>query len=376
MQIAIQRLIVYTAAALLIGLTVGLLSFYDLSSNRRYGEPSVQSGCEAGVADCASSLWITAAQAAGGPQISVNAAELIFSSRKDATSPRQVITVTNSGDLPLTVSDIAFTGAYSSSWLTTYKPALPAVVNAGAVITVGVAFKPKAIGSLSAALRLNSNATNRSVFELPLYGLSAKNLYGDNEPPFQQVVNTLGIAGDIGDDDLSLGTGPEPVGEEVLVPLFVAAGSGPIGLRAVARYSPDEALPFGYYTLLNDTPQTQTVATIVGNQSQTLYPAIEASGAQAFTAPGQRFGLFVHSNHFGRTTYSEDRFNIGPNRVAHAVRVYPARSRTGQLLPNSYLVAFEDATNGDYQDYVFLLSNVAPAPNTPPTQNGQRDEHG
>ena len=43
------------------------------------------------------------------------------------------------------------------------------------------------------------------------------------------------------------------------------------------------------------------------------------------------------------------------------MRVYPAKNRSGQLLANTYLVTFEDASNGDYQDYVFRLSNVKPA---------------
>ena len=46
--------------------------------------------------------------------------------------------------------------------------------------------------------------------------------------------------------------------------------------------------------------------------------------------------------------------------MAHATRIYPVKDRAGQLVPNAYLVTFEDATNGDYQDYVFLLTNVRP----------------
>ena len=43
-----------------------------------------------------------------------------------------------------------------------------------------------------------------------------------------------------------------------------------------------------------------------------------------------------------------------------AARIYPVKDRSGQLVPNTYLVTFEDATNGDYQDYVFLLTNARP----------------
>jgi len=60
--------------------------------------------------------------------------------------------------------------------------------------------------------------------------------------------------------------------------------------------------------------------------------------------------------------YSKDALNarLEPKHAAHAVRVYPARERVGQLLSHAYLICFEEATNGDYLDYVFLLSNADP----------------
>lgn len=45
--------------------------------------------------------------------------------------------------------------------------------------------------------------------------------------------------------------------------------------------------------------------------------------------------------------------------MLHRVRSYPVKDRQGQV-NNKYLVAFEDATNGDYQDYIFILNNVIP----------------
>ncbi len=42
------------------------------------------------------------------------------------------------------------------------------------------------------------------------------------------------------------------------------------------------------------------------------------------------------------------------------VRTYPLKDRAGVAIANAYLVCFEEAANGDYQDYVFTLSNVTP----------------
>lgn len=44
------------------------------------------------------------------------------------------------------------------------------------------------------------------------------------------------------------------------------------------------------------------------------------------------------------------------------MRTYPLKDRAGAAIPNGYLVCFEEAANGDYQDYVFTLYNVKPAP--------------
>jgi hypothetical protein len=46
----------------------------------------------------------------------------------------------------------------------------------------------------------------------------------------------------------------------------------------------------------------------------------------------------------------------------HRVKVFPLADATGTAIPQSYLVAVEEASNGDYQDYVFVLSNVNLAP--------------
>jgi hypothetical protein len=37
------------------------------------------------------------------------------------------------------------------------------------------------------------------------------------------------------------------------------------------------------------------------------------------------------------------------------------KNRSGQLVANNYLITFEDASNGDYQDYMFVISNVTAA---------------
>jgi hypothetical protein len=53
------------------------------------------------------------------------------------------------------------------------------------------------------------------------------------------------------------------------------------------------------------------------------------------------------------------------NKAAHAVRIYALNDRNGTPVPNTYLIGFEEASNGDYQDYVFVVSNIIPASQAP-----------
>ena len=43
-------------------------------------------------------------------------------------------------------------------------------------------------------------------------------------------------------------------------------------------------------------------------------------------------------------------------------KVYPLHDLPGRFAANSFLLAIEEAANGDYQDYVFVLRNATVAP--------------
>jgi hypothetical protein len=79
------------------------------------------------------------------------------------------------------------------------------------------------------------------------------------------------------------------------------------------------------------------------------------------------FGLWVYSDQKtqmfekggnaanGDWDYSQDSLNTPAG--AHRFKSYPLKNQ-----PNTYLIGIEEAANGDYQDYVFLLSNVTAVP--------------
>ena len=203
--------------------------------------------------------------------------------------------------------------------------------------------------------------------QIGLYGLSQNYYEGNGEPPLDWVVETLGYNIDVGGTGLiinpSAPTTPNAIGDEVLVPLFEKAGNGVVTILPVARYSPNESLPFGWYTWdgSNDPVLNQVDAINLG-QFQTLLPTTQG-GNTSFDPGTAHFGIYVDSNSFNRVNYTEDELNT--DNVDHRARIYPLNNRQGQVLANTYMVTYEDASNGDYQDYVFVLTNVTPAVDEP-----------
>ncbi|HEX5168110.1 MAG TPA: DUF1080 domain-containing protein [Cyclobacteriaceae bacterium] len=200
---------------------------------------------------------------------------------------------------------------------------------------------------------------------ISLTGLSTKGLEGENEAPLAQIVQALGYVIDLGWTTLPNNTLPALQGEELAPALFRKAGSGSVEMIPVARYSPDFALNFGYYTNTRTGPFHHQAGILAEAdrypQHQMLFPDI-ASGQTSFDPGNESFGFYAISP--THTVYSEDVWNmlLQPKHVSHAVRIFPVKDNNGASISNSYLVCMEEASNGDYNDYVFLVKNVQPVP--------------
>lgn len=296
---------------------------------------------------------------ASGAQMVVTE-ELILDGVRGKKGKERSVTISNPGTGDLVVTALSFGGTDADAFELAETPQLPMTVAAGANAQVKVRFAPPnaKVGALEGHLLLNGN-TPEGAANTRLYGLSTKGEQGGNEPPLQAIVQTLGYKIDVGGSGLILSTGAEPIGDEVLFPVFRKAGAGTVAIKAVARYSPDDFLDFGYYTTSGGQPQLFRVGVIDKKQEQTLLPQLK-SGGQHFDPGSQVFGLYTGATSYAnRVGYTEDRLNTGP--LAHAARIYPLKDRNGNAVVNSYLLAFEPAANGDYQDYVFVISNVKPA---------------
>jgi hypothetical protein len=306
--------------------------------------------------------------------------DLAFSAVRGAGAVTETVTARNLTDGPVTVRALPLLGEDAAQFQLNDPPKLPALVPPKGQLSVGVTFAPPASAALGvhrALLRFQTGPTTEDGPGTDLSGLATLGRAGESEPSLAEVVEVLGYAVDVGrrpaPPPAGTGAGSAPAadaaasqrapGDEVRVPLFVRATPTPVALNPVARFSTDGPRPYGSYKLKNAAPALETLATLATGQHQTLNPELEPDGNASFDAGDAVFGVWVKSGK--RTLYSEDQRNTAAEK--HAARVFPLRARGGAPVPNAYLIAFRDGADDAYQDYVFVLWNVKPAPVGPVT---------
>lgn len=287
-------------------------------------------------------------------------AEVVFSGVSGKKTSASSLTIKNTGKTQVLISNLLISGGHATAFAVADGTAYPLTVAAGDSALINIIFKPSVvqIGALAAMLTVSFNSGDKT--QINLFGLSAKGEQGNNEPTLDMIVKTLGYQINVGGTGLILSTEPGQIGDEILTPIFTKAISGPVTVKPVARYSPDDLLEFGFYTKNDGTIQLNKLGDIALGFEQSLNPAI-TPGSKLYFEPGEEvFGFYTGSTTYAKqNTYSEDALNTGP--LKHSCRIYPVKNRTGQPVANTYLMAFEPASNGDYQDYVFLVSNIKPA---------------
>jgi hypothetical protein len=291
--------------------------------------------------------------------------ELVFSGVRGASGGTETVSARNLIDRTVEVRAIVVAGEDARLFRLNDLPELPAHVLPKKQVSVSVAFAAPADvtpGVHRAVLRFQTGATIDDGATVDLAALVTAGKGGENEPPLQRIVEALGFSIGVGGAGLRLGIGPGPIGDEVVVPLFRRAKPGPVALNPVARYSPEGPLVFGHYAPVLPkgarTVALEALGTLGADQHQTLNPEFEGEGQASFDPGDETFGVYVKPAK-GGVRHSEDKRNTGPAR--HAMRVYPMRTRSGDNVPDAFLVAVDDG-DGDYQDCVFVLWNVKPVP--------------
>jgi hypothetical protein len=349
----------------------------------------------------------TGGQASGGvafatSRVVVTGVRDIPSAATPSPPAQSVITLHNGGSAPAQVASLAISGPNATLFQITSPTAFPAMVAPGADLAVTVELTTKSGGALPAppankdfgsvlltgtlTATLGSGAVTASVYGLVLTLVNY-------EPTLGQILTTLGYELKVGQaqDNWNPNTtmdatnlpGIEAGTDEVAASHFVKAGTGNVGMVLVARFSPVGLLPYGWYTTTTGCPAgCTTVGSMAmvtdaqtSDKARMVYPPLAAGTMTSFDPGTAPFGLWVYSDQTsqnfkeggnkvnGDYDYSQDALNspLSANGI-HRFKSYPLKDASGTAIPHNYLVAIEEAGNGDYQDYVFVLSNVTAMP--------------
>jgi hypothetical protein len=222
--------------------------------------------------------------------------------------------------------------------------------------SVRVTFDPKGrTGDFHAALRGDGDLV------VPLHGLGTQALEGENEAPLFRVARALALPVEIGAETLITPKDGKPIGSGIVASRFRPINGQPVVMTPLARYSPPWELPFGIYQEMGGERKQLEAGRLqdsikVKDAHQRLFPPLVAGKTTALNPTGP-FGIYTISP--THTAYSDPSLNEGNVKSnPQALRVYPVKEILGRPLENAYLLCFEEAKNGDYQDYVFLIENV------------------
>lgn len=160
-----------------------------------------------------------------------------------------------------------------------------------------------------------------------------------------------------------------PQGDEVLSAYWVVAdASQPVSVREVAAWSgQNDTATLSWYAK-GDSALNPLVRRATGS-GQTLFPVGPGStvgGAVTTFTPGGVFGLNMNGYEWsdaGLNRQTADQQHGCVNLCGQHLRFWPVTDAAGQTVPNAYLMAVDYlGINDDYQDDLFLLRNIKPAP--------------
>ncbi len=287
--------------------------------------------------------------------------EITASGVRGQAESQEVVTIKNTSHAPLVVMRLVLVGDGLDVFSLLDAPRVSRTLMPGQSLDVAIRFAPPvatALGVHRATLQIFLGPDDDLGPLVDVAGLVTQGEEGALEPPLAHVVSALGFGVDVGGEGLILGTTAAPIGDQVPARLFRRAKPGPIAVDPVARYSPPGELPYGTYRPVAGKPKLEPLGVLGADQHQRLHPEWEGEGRISFDPGPEPFGLYVASRE--HTTFTDASLNTGPTK--YATRVYPLKTRNGERVADAYLVGFEEARNGDYQDYVFVLWNVTPEP--------------
>ncbi len=283
---------------------------------------------------------------------------------------RVTLRLKNTGASPLSISGLTLSNL---KFTIENRPALPASIAAGDFLDLQVRFVVETNRRVhSATLTISSNDPFTPTKSVELSGYWQPQSENNKEPTVVQLMEVFGYTTEI--------IGPEQVlnqngriaatGEEVISAYWKKAdGSKPVTVRQLAAFHGYPSVNRIFWHYKGSTSTTAIVAheaedaqSILPRRTNSTLPAQGTFNPSSSTAGGI-FGLKIQ-NEWSDPTFNDkslDDCSDGPNTCGHHIRIWPARDRAGVLMPNTFIVTMDNAgINYDYNDNVYLVSNIAP----------------
>jgi fibronectin type 3 domain-containing protein/regulation of enolase protein 1 (concanavalin A-like superfamily) len=299
---------------------------------------------------------------------------------------RSTLRLTNSGNQNLVVSDVSINNAdfivESGGGAFTLTPGQTRD------IVIKFVYNRTGLGNeiRSGTLTVTSNDADEAVKTVQLSGLWQS--YSENapngvsqEPTASTILQTFGYNINIG--NLNTGGSAIRAGEEILSSAWFRADTGkPIGVRQLAAFHQQRSNTNSHIRWLEEggTAIGNFIFQHLASDGQSLLPRLNNSNNPAygeFSPPNIPIIWRVDSH------WSEDSRNTNAANPAafpypdggHAMRFYAAKDRSGNLIPNTYIMIHDytgqSFSNYDYQDNIYILTNVRPksGPSAPASLN-------
>lgn len=289
----------------------------------------------------------------------------------------------NTGNRSLKINSLSIQGEDASAFTLVSPPSAGTILSPNESVDITVRFIAQGGDLNSAVLQINTSDKQRRMSNITLNGFwqsdsEANSQDISQEPSLAEIFQIFGFRTAAVNSGQSINTkgAPTPVGDEIMNAYWKSADSArPVFIRQIAGFHQqgtsseiawyEQGKPFFYpsdprYPGAAQNGSQNTLFRTNGNDGQTLYQRKQNSNDPAVGSfiTGTTFGFRIDGE------FSDDSLN---NRVtgdegAHHMRFYPLRDRTGNLVPNTYLMSMDFASiNFDYNDNIFIISNIRPS---------------
>ena len=274
------------------------------------------------------------------------------------------VRVKNTGTDPLTISGLQITGP----WQLVNGPSLPATVPVNGQLDLTVKFTATSAGSngglYNGTLNVQSDASNGPT-PVELSGFWQSQSEGGQEPSVAEIVKVMGWKTNV-PSNLNENGSVVAVGDEVLSPYWKRADtSKPVNVTQISAYHTwNNGATFKW---VKQDQSTLSSFGINNDSAQSLLPWAPSSrtviAGKSYTPSVTTFGFKVdgESSDDTKNNQTPDKNNGCTGACGHHVRFFPVEDRAGDKLPGQYFMVMDySGINYDYNDNVYLISNVRP----------------